>query len=317
MRKNSVLATKGGFLLDTYFKSGITACIRKIWAAIKMKTPLLTVGHRTNASVGAYFDLITDDARMFYGDNFHFGYFKNGDEDLDEALANHTDEVAEMAGVAKGKRILDVGCGICAPAIRIAGQHDCHIVGINISKEQVRQAKALIGQYGLSKRIRVTQGNALNLKFEDASFDSILCIEVAGDICVNEEQKEKLADEMYRVLKPGGRIGFSDLVFNAEPTREEDRALSAVLYHEGSELVTNWQAIFERRGFKIKRYTDIIRETMPTWKHSLAVYENRSPEVEKRYGCAIARRTMEYLRRIPAILEKYGSFVLMSAEKPA
>lgn len=315
MSKNGVLASRGGFLTDTYLKSGAVGCARKILAALKMKLPSMIVRRRTNASVGAYFDLITDDARMFYGDSFHFGYFKNGDESFEDALSNHTDAVSALAGIDKDKKVLDIGCGICAPAIRIAGQYDCHISGVNISAEQVRQGKALVKNSGLADRITVTRGNALDLDFEDATFDSILCIEVAGDICVTDAQKNKLADEMYRVLKPGGRIGFSDLVFTAAPTHEENNSLRTVLYHEGSELVTDWPFIFRQRGFEISSEKNIIKETMPTWDYSLQVYKTRAREVEKRYGKTIARRTMKHLESIPAIIEKYGSFLLMSAVK--
>jgi hypothetical protein len=47
-------------------------------------------GRRTATGVAAYFDLITDDARLFYGDNFHVGYFRSGSETLAEALDAHT-----------------------------------------------------------------------------------------------------------------------------------------------------------------------------------------------------------------------------------
>ncbi len=280
-----------------------------------MHLPVMTIGRRTNSSVGAYFDLITDDARMFYGDSFHFGYFKDGGEDFATALNNHTDIVADMAQVGSSACVLDIGCGICAPAIRLARRYGCRITGVNISAEQVRQGRELVARHGLSDRISVVEGNALKLPFEDVSFDSALCLEVAGDICVTKEQKIKLADELHRVLRPGARIGFSDLVFTGRPTREEERAMRSILYHDGRELMTDWPGIFEKRGFNITRRMDIIDKTMNTWLHSLSVYEGRADEVERRYGKAIARRTMEYLRQIPDILSKYGSFVVMSAQK--
>ena len=306
----------GGFLSETYRTSGFGGCLRKIFAAIKMQLPLMALGRRTNASVGAYFDLITDDARMFYGDSFHFGYFKNGDEDFAQALENHTDLVAEMAALDDAARVVDVGCGICAPAIRIAGKHGCHITGVNISAEQVRQGRDLVARHHLADRISVVEGNALKLPFDDASFDAALCIEVAGDICVTSDQKHALAAGLHRVLKAGGRVGFSDLVFKGRPTRAEERAMRTILYHDGAELITDWPSIFEQQGFTVTRRMDIIEQTAATWRHSLAVYEGRAAEVEQRYGKSIARRTMEHLREIPEILAKYGSFVVMSAEKP-
>lgn len=316
-KKKRIFTGGGGFLAETYREEGMRGLVRKIAAAAKMYLPIITMGRRTNSSVGAYFDLITDDARLFYGDSFHFGYFKNANEGMEEALTNHTDAVAEMACVARAEKVLDLGCGICAPAIRIAKKYPCHITGVNISGEQVRQARVCIEKEGLQERIEVRAGNALDLDFDDASFDSVVCLEVAGDICVKKSQKARLVREICRVLKSGGRVGFSDLVFTSAPAREDEKAMRAILYHEGTELITDWPRIFEDEGFKIDKVSDIIGETMKTWEYSLAVYERHAEEVDRRYGKKIANQTREHLRRIPAILEKHGAFIMMSAQRPA
>ena len=49
---------------------------------------------------------------MFYGDNFHFGFFHNNATTLADGLDAHTDMVASMARLGDAKRILDIGCGI-------------------------------------------------------------------------------------------------------------------------------------------------------------------------------------------------------------
>jgi cyclopropane fatty-acyl-phospholipid synthase-like methyltransferase len=277
----------------------------------------LIMRRRTNRSVGAYFDLVTDDGRMFYGDNFHFGFYHEGAKNLDEALDAHTDMVARMAVLGAAERVLDIGCGICAPAIRIAGSCAGHITGINISREQVRQARLLVERSRLSERIHVREGNALDLDFEDESFCSLLCLEVAGDICVTEGQKSKFIDEAFRVLRPGGHIGFSDLAFTGRPCTREERAMKMILYHEGRELITDWPALFEKRGFEIVERHDMIDETMETWDHFIAVYEERRSEVEARYGKRIAAQSIENLKLLPSILQRYGSFPVLSARKPA
>jgi cyclopropane fatty-acyl-phospholipid synthase-like methyltransferase len=69
--------------------------------------------------VGAYFDLITDDGRLFYGDSFHFGYYPRKTETLAEALDAHTDLVGQLARVTPGAVVLDLGCGIGAEAPEI------------------------------------------------------------------------------------------------------------------------------------------------------------------------------------------------------
>jgi len=315
--RNDAFANSGGFLSQTYRTSGFTGCARKIMAAIRMSLAPLIMRRRTNRSVGAYFDLVTDDGRMFYGDNFHFGFFHDGATTLHDALDAHTDMVARMANLGNAKHILDIGCGICAPAIRIAQTYSGHITGINISCEQVRQAKQLVEKKNMGDRISIREGNALDLDFEDESFDSLLCLEVAGDICVTESQKTKFMDEVYRVLKPGGHIGFSDLAFTGCPSSKEEKAMKMILYHQGRELITDWPALFRKRGFKIQEEHDMIEHTMSTWDHFITVYEERRNEVQSRYGKRLAAQSLVNLKQLSAILNEFGSFPVISAQKPS
>src|SRR5207244_7724038 len=111
----------------------------------------------------------TEDGRLFYGDSFHLGYFSNGESSLAEALDAHTDLVAALARVEAAETVLDVGCGLAAPAARIARRHGCAVTGVNISREQVRQGTALIADLGLTDRVTVQRGDACALAFPDES----------------------------------------------------------------------------------------------------------------------------------------------------
>jgi cyclopropane fatty-acyl-phospholipid synthase-like methyltransferase len=302
-------------LVTTLRDGGPAGSARKLSAAIRMALPILVSGRRTAAGVAAYFDLITDDARLFYGDNFHLGYFRSGGETLAEALHAHTDLVSEMARLQPRQRVLDAGCGIGAPALRMAERHGCEITGVNISREQVRQGRRLIEERRMSQRVKIVKGDVRALAFPDAWFDAIVCLEAAGDICVTEQDKHRLVRELHRVLRPGGHVGFSDLALRAYPSKKQDRALRAVLYHSGAELVTDWPALFARHGFTIVDRRDIIADTITTWDRVRAVYEQRSVEAVHRYGHRLARRIRAQIDSIPAILATHATFPVLSALK--
>jgi cyclopropane fatty-acyl-phospholipid synthase-like methyltransferase len=302
--------------MATWRDAGVAGCARKLRAAVRMGWAAFVRRRRTAASVGAYFDLITDEGRLFYGDSFHLGYFANGTSSLGEALEAHTDLVAGLARLEPETHVLDVGCGIGAPAIRFVRRFGCQATGVNISAEQVRQGQALIAKEGLTHRVAIKRADARRLNFPEGSFDSIVCLEAAGDICVTNSDKDRLVRELYRVLRPGGYVGFSDLALRARPTRAENGVLRALLYHSGDELVSDWPAIFVRQGFRIVECRDIILETLPTWVHAQAVYEQRAREVARRYGRRVARRTFEQLERIAEILALYGTVPSLSAQKP-
>ncbi len=303
-------------LLSTWQESGTVCCARKLRAAAVMALPVLVWRRRTARSVGAYFDLITDEGRLFYGDSFHFGYFPNGQRTLADGLDAHTDLVARLARTESAKTVLDVGCGLGAPAVRIARRHGCRVTGVNISREQVRQGSELVAKRGLSDRVSLHRADARSLDFPDSSFDAIVCLEAAGDICVAEADKHRLVAELFRVLKPGGHVGFSDLALRNGVSRAEDRELRAVLYHSAAELVTDWPAIFAARGFRIVESRDIIEDTLPTWELVRSEYQRRDREVVRRYGRKLANRTAAHLETIRDILASHATYPAFGAYKP-
>jgi cyclopropane fatty-acyl-phospholipid synthase-like methyltransferase len=302
-------------LVTTWHRRGPVGWAHTLSAATRMALPILVRGRRTAAGVAAYFDLITDDARLFYGDSFHLGYFRAGNETLTQALEAHTDLVAEMACLHTRQGVLDVGCGIGAPALSIAERYGCEITAVNLSREQVRQGRRLVEERRMSRRVHIVRGDARRLVFPDASFDAIVCLEAAGDICVTDEDKDRLVRELHRLLRSGGHVGFSDLALHTRPTPEDDRALRAVLYHGGAELVTDWPALFARHGFTIVEGRDIIADTMPTWDCIRAVYDEHSAEVVRRYGRRIANRIRAQVEPIPNILANNATFPVLSARK--
>jgi O-methyltransferase StaMB len=285
-------------------------------AVIRSQLPWLLYRRPTVSGVAAYFDLVTDDTRLFFGDSFHVGYFRTGHEALGEAHDALTDLVAAHARVSAGSSVLDLGCGIGAPAIRIARAVDCRITGVNASREQVRQGRVLVDQMGLSDRIDLRYGNALALDLPDESFDAVICLEAAGNICVAPDAQPRLLSEIWRVLKPGGHVGFCDFVFAHPPARREGRALRAFFYCTGREAFVDWPAHFRDRGFTVAECDDLHAATLPTWARVLEAYSLRSADLEGRYGKLIASHAIrQVLEMVPAIV-RCGAYPAFSARKP-
>jgi O-methyltransferase StaMB len=286
----------------------------RLWALARCQLPML-IRRPTVAGVAAYFDLVTDDTRLFFGDSFHVGYFPAGHETLPEALSALTDLVTELARVTPGTRVLDLGCGVGEPAIRIASRHHCRVIGVNVSREQIRQGRALVEQAGLADRIDLRLGNALTLDVPDASVDSVICLEAAANICVTPGTEARLVSEIWRVLKPGGHVGFCDFLLTQAPARRERRALRTLFYEVGR--APDWQARFRDGGFAVLDYRDIHAATLPTWDRVLDLYAVRAGDLERRYGKVIARRTVQHIRDMVPAISRCGSYPAFCAQRPA
>lgn len=108
-----------------------------------------------------------------------------------------------------GSHVLEVACGSGGPALFMARTTGCHVTGIDINESGINTANQMAQSQGLSGQVRFQQCDAAQpLLFDDASFDAITCIDAINHIY----NRLDLLREWYRVLRPGGRILFTDAV---------------------------------------------------------------------------------------------------------
>lgn len=100
------------------------------------------------------------------------------------------------------KRILDVATGTGDFALESMVIAPEHIVGVDISKGMLDVGRMKVAEKGLDDRITFREGDSENLPFSDASFDAI----TVGFGVRNFQNLKAGLSEMYRVLRPGGRL---------------------------------------------------------------------------------------------------------------
>jgi len=118
-----------------------------------------------------------------------------------------TREHVERLRLTDGMQVLDVGCGIGGPARYVAATHGVTVTGIDVVPEFVATARDLTQRCGLDSRVIFEEVNALAMPFSDDSFDAAMCLYVGMNIV----EKAHLCREIRRVLKPGGRLVWSEV----------------------------------------------------------------------------------------------------------
>ena len=118
-----------------------------------------------------------------------------------------TVELAERASLQPGTRVLDVGCGLGGSARYLATERQCRVTGVDLTREYVEAATSLAELVGLKGRVEYRQASALDLPFDDRSFDAVWTEHVQMNIA----DKRAFYSELLRVLVPGGRLLFHDI----------------------------------------------------------------------------------------------------------
>lgn len=217
--------------------------------------------------IGLHYDSITEGWRHIFGDNFHFGYFRNSEDDLNKATDNLIDELASLGRLGTETKVLDAGCGVGAPAVYLHAKFGSWITGVSISKKGVELANARIRSEEHEGRIRFLVADMTATGFPSGSFDVIWVMESSHLV----QDKELLFDECYRLLKPGGEILLCDVMVNEKlsfffKVKNFLQLINIIkTFGRGRpETPRRYTELMLRSGFKNIFSRDIGNETAPT-----------------------------------------------------
>ena len=115
--------------------------------------------------------------------------------------------------VAPGKFALDLCCGTGDITIALAKQvgPSGNVIGLDFNQEMLDLAEQKIRQQDLQKEIQLKQGDAMELPYPDQSFDIV----TIGFGLRNVPDANQVLKEIYRVLKPTGKVGVLE---TSQPT---------------------------------------------------------------------------------------------------
>ncbi|MEU9346614.1 cyclopropane-fatty-acyl-phospholipid synthase family protein [Streptomyces sp. NPDC048278] len=201
----------------------------------------------------------------------YWGAVDNADT-LETAQRDKLELVCAKLDLRPGQRLLDVGCGWGSMAIHAAREHGVSVVGVTLSQEQAAFARKRVADEGLTDRVEIRVQDYRDVR--DGPYDAISSIGMAEH--VGAERYLEYAQELYRLLKPGGRLLNHQIA--RRPQHDEsaynvDEFIDAYVFPDG-ELAPIGTTVtqLERAGFEV-RDVESIREhyarTLRRWVANL------------------------------------------------
>jgi sterol 24-C-methyltransferase len=232
-----------------------------------------------------YYDLTTPIYLDGGGSSFHLMPFLDN-ETIPEAAANMERRLAEEGNFSADMRILDVGCGVGGPAVTIAQHTGAHITGLNISPNQIVAAEARVAERGLSDKIIFVQGDAMQMPFEDNSFDAAYLFE---SMCYTPDKVEACA-EIARVVKPGGTfLGFDWFCSNGITDEQYEQHIEPICRTCAVTYLLTLDELNDclcKAGFEVKVAEDAT--SLGNMRRCWDIYETKGRSVARRTNRTLA-----------------------------
>ena len=195
----------------------------------------------------------------------NWGLWDSAIDELDDAALALVLRLGELAGIGPSMKLLDVGFGFGDQLLDW-----CHHAnlgraeGLNVCPEQTAFARKRIADAGLSERVKVQVGNAVQLPFGDASFDAVTALECAFHF----HTRERFFREAKRVLHEGGRLVLADFIGVENPGRAQRFAQGVASrawgFAPGSFCsTTEYRALLESVGFREITIEQVTERVIP------------------------------------------------------
>jgi SAM-dependent methyltransferase len=121
--------------------------------------------------------------------------------------AGATRELAQVAGVQPGMRVLDLGGGIGGPARTLASEFGCDVTVLDLTDEFCRAGEMLTAATALSTHVHFHVGDATDPPFDPASFDVVW----TEHATMNITDKPALYRSAARLLRPDGALVMHEI----------------------------------------------------------------------------------------------------------
>ncbi len=160
-----------------------------------------------------------------------------------------TQKLLDRLRINRESQVLEIGCASGFTSCMVAKKYDCSLTGIDLSDILIDKARERAEKRNLTNA-NFEVANALDLPFENNTFDSVFAVAVTALI----PDKHHVLQEYMRVVKPGGIIGTLDLfVKESAPTEVRDKFNRIFMDILGSENeimnITEWRNLFDHMGF--------------------------------------------------------------------
>ena len=196
------------------------------------------------------------------------------------------DILAAKAGIQRQHHVLDVCSGMGGPARYLAHRIGCRVTGLDLTRSRYDSAIRLTRLAQLETLVEFRLGDALNMPFENASFDVV----IGQEAWCHVPDKPRLIAECARVVKPGGTIAFTDILRHQALQVGELRRMQEGMPFPTLETLDVYSRLLNRNGCAVTDLDDLSAHWAQILVQRLAMYRSLEADTVRKFGAEHFRR---------------------------
>lgn len=277
---------------------------------------MISVDGVRQESIRSHYQLGTLFYRLLWGPHIHHGLW-NGQESAYVAQCQLTDTLADLAGISRGEKIVDIGCGMGGSAIRLAKLRGCNVTGVTLSPVQRRWAAMSSTFNRVGRLTRFLAADAEQISFPANSFDVVWSVECTEHLF----DKPEFFRRAIEWLRPGGRVAIC-VWFEGEDTslpnhRKQCEEVCQRFVCPSLATRQDYAGWMTEHGMTIKHNQVWTERVMRTWE----ICKQRVERTGVRHLAKLLdREQVDFIDGFDALLNAYRSGAMqygaIVAEKP-
>jgi ubiquinone/menaquinone biosynthesis C-methylase UbiE len=160
---------------------------------------------------------------------------------------DETKVLAQKAGIRKDQYVLDICSALGGPARFLAKTYGCRVAGLDATVTMHEESRKRTKAAELDKLVSFHLGNALDIPFRAETFDVVW----GEDAWCYITDKERLIAEVARVLKPGGRLAFTDWLQAADAPEAVITRINTFMIFPHVQSLEGYIALCKKHGLKV------------------------------------------------------------------
>lgn len=265
--------------------------------------------------IGRHYDERTPIADELRDGQLHMWYFYDDADDASLPVAVHrmTRKVTETLGLRPDEHVLDAGCGPGNTAVYLAAELGARVTGVTLSDVEIASARRRAAARGVDDRVRFDYGDYTALSFPDGTFDAVLALESLQ----NATNIGVVLAELFRVLRPGGRLALSDFSLESAADQERIATFMRTLKLPNLPTLPEWLDYVREAGFAVEEYTQCGPRSFGKKATYLRAAMAQRDKVATKFGESAVAEFSSRHRGFFAPRKDQIGYVIIAARKPA